>query len=303
MERLKSKFKNIFYCIKLTSIGSDDAVVFFRRAIAIITSLSLLSYWKDFSYLFGSSTILPKDFQTVLSPNWIISYQKLFRRLELLFPSTSYIDYIFLLFIIILCILLFFGIFTRLSALFLLITHCMFLKDGVYFNYGFDYFLLISYTYLFIWGSVTKYLIFEKVDISSNDFLVFTMKIHLCIAYFSSGLEKVLGYNWRNGESVWKAVHLPTFNNDFGIHWNSFGEYPILFLITGWITILIELLYPIFVNFSKTRGIFLIFVIALHLGIVVFLNLYFFSAIMIIWNLTAYYFSKNSIVPKFSASI
>jgi len=35
----------------------------------------------------------------------------------------------------------------------------------------------------------------------------------------------------------------------------------------------------------------------LHLGIALFLNLYLFSAIMIMWNITSYYFETNKNEP------
>jgi hypothetical protein len=121
-------------------------------------------------------------------------------------------------------------------------------------------------------------------------------QVHICFAYFQSGLDKLVGFNWRNGESVWKAINLPNFSNDFHLSYDSLGRYPILFIILGWVVILTELLYPIFINIRKTRQLWLILTIGMHLGILVTLNLYFFSAIMIIWNLTNYYFPDSIVV-------
>lgn len=122
------------------------------------------------------------------------------------------------------------------------------------------------------------------------------MQFHLSFAYMVSGIEKLSGYNWRNGESIWKAIHLPNFDNDFEINVDWLGEYPIVFLFIGWLTIIIELFYPLFISIRKTRMFWLYFTIGLHLSIALFLNLYFFSAIMIIWNVTAFYtFNKNKL--------
>ncbi len=79
--------------------------------------------------------------------------------------------------------------------------------------------------------------------------------IHIAIAYFVSGIEKLSGYNWRNGESIWKAVHLPNFNNDFNINFDFLGKHPLFIVFIGWSTILIELFYPLFITLKKNKNI------------------------------------------------
>src|SRR5699024_1197535 len=115
----------------------------------------------------------------------------------------------------------------------------------------------------------------------------------LSIAYFSSGLLKILGFNWRNGEAIWKTVNLPYSNLDFHFDFSFLGQHPLLCVIIGWIIILTELCYPLFIWYSKTRKLWLYLTISMHIGIILVLNLYFFSTIMIIWNLTAFYFLQQ----------
>ena len=115
------------------------------------------------------------------------------------------------------------------------------------------------------------------------------IQIHLCLAYFFSGLDKILGFNWWNGESVWKAVHLPNLYSFIEI--GNHIQNPIFYMILGWGVIIIELFYPIFININKTRKIWLLLTVSMHLGIVLSFNLFFFSSIMIVWNLTSYYFN------------
>lgn len=119
------------------------------------------------------------------------------------------------------------------------------------------------------------------------------MQIHLCWAYGMSGIEKLSGYNWRNGESVWKALHLPSFENPFIEQIDYLGKFSWIFVISGWAIIIIELLYPLFVNIYRTRKLWLYLTILMHVFIALFLNLYFFSAIMIVWNITNYYFDDK----------
>src|SRR3954468_9534049 len=35
------------------------------------------------------------------------------------------------------------------------------------------------------------------------------LQLHLCVVYFSSGIEKALGEQWWNGEAIWRAVMRP----------------------------------------------------------------------------------------------
>ncbi|MDO4727504.1 MAG: HTTM domain-containing protein [Bacteroidota bacterium] len=185
------------------------------------------------------------------------------------------------------------GLYTRFFALVLLVINTALVKSSGYYTYGVDYFISMSLVYIILYPSDSYYSLRSKFSrkLRKTNFLIVkrTMQFHLCFAYMISGLEKLSGYNWRNGESIWKAIHLPNFDNDFNVNVDFLGKYPIIFVVIGWLTIIIELLYPLFTSIKKTREMWLYLTIGLHLSIVLFLNLYFFSAIMIIWNITTFY--------------
>lgn len=153
----------------------------------------------------------------------------------------------------------------------------------------------MSLFYIFIFPSSSYYSIqnflFPKISKNWQSITLCKrlIQIHLCIAYFFSGLDKILGFNWWNGEAVWKAMHLPNFNRFIVL--SDYIISPIFYIFIGWGTIITELLYPIFINLNTTRKLWLILTIGMHLGIIISFNLFFFSAIMITWNLTAYYFN------------
>src|SRR5690625_80090 len=100
--------------------------------------------------------------------------------------------------------------------------------------------------------SLRKYL-FRKIKILNITPYLRLMQLHLSIAYFFSGLSKILGFNWWNGEAVWKAINLPFANLDFQFDFSFLLEYPGIFIIIGWATIVIELCYPLFIWWRKTR--------------------------------------------------
>ncbi|QEE49856.1 hypothetical protein FUA48_09740 [Flavobacterium alkalisoli] len=194
-------------------------------------------------------------------------------------------------------ILVIIGFFSRISAILLLILQVSLIKSSYLFSYGVDFFTSMSLMYIALmpsddYFSLRGYLwrIKEKSDLTP---FRRAFQIHICIAYFVSGFEKIIGYNWRNGESVWKAIHLIGFTNDFKINLDFLGNHPWIFVAAGWFTIIVELFYPLFINIHKTRTVWLYLTIALHLGIALMLNLYFFSAVMITWNITNYYFEDK----------
>lgn len=98
----------------------------------------------------------------------------------------------------------------------------------------------------------------------------------------------LLGFNWRNGECIWKAITLPYSNLDFNINVSWLSEYQLVPLIAGWSTIFLEMFYPL-IFVKRLRTYWLICIILMHAGIALILNLYFFSTIMIIWNMFAFH--------------
>ena len=77
---------------------------------------------------------------------------------------------------------------------------------------------------------------------------------------------------------------MPFATNNYNL--SFLGNYPNFLIILGWTIVLLELMYPIFIWQKKTRNYWIFLIILLHVSIAYILNLYFFSAIMIIWNIT-----------------
>ena len=158
------------------------------------------------------------------------------------------------------------------------------------YEYGVDYFTTISLFYCCIFPvgkifSIDNIIFKPKKPIDHKIYLTL-LKAHLSIAYFFSGFEKLLGTSWRNGEAVWKSIHSHNYYSLFNL--NFLADTP-FFYICGWATIIIEMFYPVFMNLPKFRSYWLIGVIGMHLFIAFFMGLFFFSALMIILSVTAFY--------------
>jgi hypothetical protein len=111
------------------------------------------------------------------------------------------------------------------------------------------------------------------------------LQLHLCIIYFSSGLEKAAGLQWWNGEAIWRSVMLPSFAQ-FDMTWLAY--VPWLAAMIGWSVLILETGYALFVWRRATRTIWLTAIVAMHFSIGLFLGMWLFGLIMIIMNLGAF---------------
>ena len=122
------------------------------------------------------------------------------------------------------------------------------------------------------------------------------LQLHLCLVYCCGGLTKALGPAWWNGESIWRAVTRAPFNvisPHFWAWWEPF--LPLL----GVGVFLLELGYPFFIWSKTTRPIWLVSILAMHVGIALAMGLYLFSLIMIVLNLAAF----GSDLPLFDRAV
>jgi hypothetical protein len=254
--------------------------------------INYLALQFDFTSIFSTSAFIPPDIASALKSPLAPSIYSIYSTLHSFF-GISY-ETVLMTFRIVYplaLLMLLTGLFTRLSALLSLVLQLILLNSMDFYTYGFDEFTTIALFYCFLFPvgfsySLDKYL-FKKQTGTGNFYkYLWLLRAHVGIAYFFSGFEKLLGYNWRNGESVWKMIH--AYNMLSFINLDFLYKTP-FFLMAGWLTICLEILYPVFINFNKTRKYWLTAVISFHVLIAFFMGLYFFSALMIVLNLTAYY--------------
>jgi hypothetical protein len=110
------------------------------------------------------------------------------------------------------------------------------------------------------------------------------LQLHLCIVYFSSGIEKASGEQWWNGEAIWRAVMRADLAM-FDLSW--LANYPILAMLGCWATLIVEIGYPFMIWHRWTRLPWAVATIGLHIGIGIFLGLWSFAAVMVVLNVAA----------------
>lgn len=288
-----TKIENFFF----KQDNQKEFLSFFRVAIGIVILLQFTAVLPDFDKLFSSSSIIPQDIMSVFTPDWLITFSKIVSFLQTFGIEENTTILITQVLFIVLCILIITGFYSRISALLLLILQIALLKGSSFFAYGADFFTSMSLFYLMFFPSDQHFslrnFIFSRKPGEINITPVKRLfQIHISIAYFFSGLDKALGFNWWNGESIWKAIHLPYSNRDLNIDFSWLTEHSYILSFIGWSTIIIEMCYPIFIWYKPTQKTWLFLTISMHIGIALVLNLYYFSAIMIVWNITNFYFEQ-----------
>jgi hypothetical protein len=94
-------------------------------------------------------------------------------------------------------------------------------------------------------------------------------------------VEKAMGDDWWNGEAIWCAL----MRSDLcGFNMSWLASVPLLPKLAGLGTLVIETFYPIFVWPRRTRTLWALATISLHVGIAVFMGLVSFSAMMAVFT-------------------
>ena len=275
-----------------------EFIVFFRVTVGLVTLMHFLSTIADFDRLFSSKSIIPQDIMNAFTPDWIITFPRIVHFFETLGISESSTIVIVQSLFISCCVFIIIGFFSRISAFVLLFLQISLIKGSSFFIYGVDFFTSMSLFYIIlfpsdIFFSLRNYITKRKVRAVNFMPVKRMFQLHISIAYFFSGFGKLMGFNWRNGEAIWKAINLPYANRDFYFDFSWLAAHSFILIIIGWVTFIIEMCYPLFIWIVPTRKIWLFFTIMMHLGIALTLNLYYFSAIMIVWNITNFYFEPG----------
>lgn len=272
---------------------TTDWLLFFRLSISFFAFIHFLSIQPDFDILYSFDSYVYPDVMAASNKKYGITFLDLknaFNGFNIPIAYDSLITFSrFAYPFFLLC--LFIGCFTRFAAVLSLFFQVLFIQSIHMFDYGVDYFTTFSLFYCCIfpvgriWSIDNKILKKTESEFCNQEYL-FLLRGHLGVAYFFSGFSKVIGETWRNGEAIWKTFHSHqyyyTLNFDFLADTN-------FFLILGWLTIVLELLYPVFINLNSTRKFWLLGILLLHISIGLIMGLFFFSALLIILNLSAYF--------------
>ena len=187
------------------------------------------------------------------------------------------------------CLIL--GIFCRSAAIIAWFLYLCVVKSGNLLAYGVDSFTTTGLFYLMLAPFPDRYALDRKLrkspmrDRRLHGFFRRVLQLHLCVIYFFSGLTKCLGTGWWNGENMWRALTRPPFNVvpvHIVISWQA------LLPFVGIAVWTLEMGYPFFIWSKKTRLVWLMAILAMHVAIGLTMGLYLFSLILIVLNSAAW---------------
>lgn len=210
-------------------------------------------------------------------------------------PETSSIMLGGCIYVMALCFLLA-GFHTRAAATVAWVFHWMFAGTAASVAYGVDLYAHVFLFYLIFAPagdaiSLDAWLGRRKNEATPEARLALrVMQLQLCITYFLSAKDKAQGIQWWNGELMWRALSGPLFQ-PFDLRWT--GHWPVLLMISGWLSLLLEAGYLFFIWPERTRKFWILGIMGLHAGIAVFLGLYLFGLIMFILTPALFFFSPE----------
>jgi len=187
------------------------------------------------------------------------------------------------------CLLI--GFLSRASAILAWFVHLCAAESGGFVSYGVDNFMTIGLFYLMLSPLPDRYSLdqrWRKLPPKNPHLLGFfrrVLQVHLCLIYFFGGLAKCLGSGWWDGSNLWRALIRPPFNL---IAPEMLIRLKYLFSVAGIVISLLEISYPVFIWNRKTRGIWLVAICAMHVGIGLTMGMYLFAFIMVVLNIAAF---------------
>ena len=182
---------------------------------------------------------------------------------------------------------------TRLAACLAWVTHTALLTSGELSMYGVDRFAQIGLFYC-LWFPVGRVLSLDETGgrvaggASFEAWLgLRVLQVHVCIAYVASGVEKAMGPQWWNGEAIWRAIMSP-HDGAGPVDFSFLADMPWLAQMLCWMTLMLEAGVPFFIWHRRTRTLWLAGIVGMHLGIAIVMNLWTFSAVMIVFDVAAF---------------
>lgn len=184
------------------------------------------------------------------------------------------------------------GFFTRTAAVTCWFLHLCAAKSGGLVAYGVDQFMTAGLFYLMLAPLPDRYALDSRLWPRScpssplPGFVRRLLQVHLCIVYLFGGITKALGTGWWNGENLWRALTRPPFDilpPELLLRWEA------LLPLLGVSIWLLELSYPLFIWFQKTRLIWLVAICAMHFGIGFAMGMHLFAVVMIVLNVAAFW--------------
>jgi hypothetical protein len=285
MKKISSNIHN-FFCnpVPVQTLGC------FRIAVGIFALAQLLILLPDWMWFYGPKGLLPWEISDALSTRQTPGLAYLSKLLLPLNISDNGTVYLVTGVYFSSLVGLIAGYKTRLMGTLAWLMHLILNTTGHFTAYGVETFAHIALFYCMILPVGTSWSVdsYKKPSTLPPYLITLSVRIiqlHFCIMYLASGLEKSMGSQWWNGEAIWIAMQQDQFHK-VDINWMAGVPIVPKMLCIG--TLITETLYPLGMLWRKTKKMWFIAILSMHLFIGVFLGLQLFGGLMFLLNLTAF---------------
>lgn len=272
--------------VSYSNYDIKKAISFFNISLNLLVIINILHLLEDVKYLFTIHSPIKEQFLLIFNQKDILNVVTISHYLSMSIYDLLNACMISIIVMNVLSIIIPKN-WKPLPLIISFLLYQMFFRTYTeFYVYGYDSYVLMSYVYLI--------LLFSFKNKISEVLFFNVFRFHVSISYLISGMTKIFGFNWWNGESIWKAIHLYYLSNsDFWVYYDKIPAY--FFIISGWIVIIVQISMPLLLIYGlrKYTIILLYLNLLIHSFIGIFLNLPFFASVMIIWNVTAFYFHNK----------
>lgn len=275
---------------------SDVWLSILRIGLGLQIIFYCLSLWGDWNNLFAlhgsgfisrdlSEAILSADSLLIPRLGWLVALVDPLGLKETTMFSLVWIC----LFCTGFCLL--FGFCCRASAVIAWFLYVCAAKSSDLLTYGVDHMTTTGLFYLMLAPLPDRCALdwkLRKARVQHGHLLGFfrrVLQLHLCVIYFSGGLAKCLGVGWWNGESMWRALVRPPFDV---VPFHIIISWKAALPFVGIAVCLLETGYPFLIWARRTRLIWLVGILGMHVAIGLTMGLYLFAFVMIVLNLAAF---------------
>lgn len=268
--------------------NSGGKALFFSQLILLIAFLHIIIIIPDCYSFYSKYGIIDYNLNETYLYSNVFTLNSVTSKLETYGIKYNYAFFIIIGIYIMSIILALLEIYRFLFSIIIMIIHCLIINSGYLFNYGAD--SMISFAlFLNIFFSCERFFSKGTYDLIFSS-AIRLVQLQLCVIYFFSGFGKILGFDWFDGNAIYLTLGL--YMSETSFEYMASVMPPFIFKIIGWHIVLIELFYPIFILFRKSRKIIIVDIIIMHILISVLIGLHFFAIAMILFNLIAFYPDK-----------
>jgi len=255
-----------------------------RSGLGCVLLFQTLGLWLNLKEIMGPGATVPSSIAELVGQRWepsvrwltpLLSHAGLEGQKGYVFCFALYTSLLLLLIV---------NLRPKLTSILVFVLHSLILGSSRFAIYGIDILANVALFYCVLAPArVTQ----GGDTVWRSTLVLRLLQFHMVVVYVTSGLAKAIGPQWWNGGAIWLALGMPALRGLVDAR-PLLAAFPALATLAGVSVLVLEIAYPFFMLPKATRRVWLPLIIAMHLGIGLFLNMWSFALMMIVLNVCAF---------------